>query len=74
MSYAAHATYGLRKAYGPFRRPVVYAFPPKGERDEWVDADRFDGDFHREPMAAREARRWLRNDREAFAPRAWRSC
>lgn len=37
MFYAAHATYGLHKAYGPFRRPVAYAFPLRASvMDGWT--------------------------------------
>ncbi len=60
MFYAAHARYGTRTAYGPCHRPAIYVFPTKRERDAWVSADVWDGDFHREPMAARDARKWIR--------------
>lgn len=60
MFYAAHARYGTRTAYGPCHRPVIYVFPTKRERDAWVSADVWDGDFHREPMPARDARKWIR--------------
>lgn len=58
MFYAAHARYGTRTAYGPCHRPAIYVFPTK--RDAWVSADVWDGDFHREPMSARDARKWIR--------------
>lgn len=72
--YAAHAPYGLRTAYGKCHVPVIHVFASKAERDAWVDADRWEGDFHREPMGSREAKRWIRRKGgtvEAHAGGAW---
>ena len=53
--YAVYNPYGNRTLpYGN-----VYVFDSRRERDEWVAADRFDGDWHREDIGSRKARRLM---------------
>ena len=60
--YGFHNTYGNRTTghYGWIGH--VHVFDSRRERDEWVAADRFDGDWHREAITSAEARREMLRD------------
>lgn len=51
--------YAVYNPYGNHTLPYgdVYVFGTRRERDEWVAADRFDGDWHREEIGSSEALR-----------------
>lgn len=66
--------YGIECMYGRNvtdsegnRRGDVHVFGTKAERDAWVDADEFDGNWHRDAIGSGEARR-LMLDSEYFVP------
>lgn len=56
--YAYHWTYGIGTTWedGSWPRSLM-VFDSMGERDKWVADDVFDGDWHREAITAKEARR-----------------
>ena len=56
--YAFLNSYGIgtRHADGG-RIGTLKVFDSKRERDAWVDADTWDGNYHREPVSSHEARR-----------------
>ncbi len=43
------------------RLGTLHVFNTKRERGEWVDADRFDGDWHREAISHNAARHEMRD-------------
>lgn len=53
--------YAVYNPYGNHTLPYgdVYVFATRRERDEWVAADRFDGDWHREDIGSRKALRLM---------------
>lgn len=57
--YGFHNAYGNRSRMDGSRVGRVHVFGTKGERDAWVEADRYDGDFHREAIGSREALRLM---------------
>lgn len=58
--YAIYNTYGNRTKMRGSEVGRVHVFDTERERDEWVEADVFvDGDFHREAIGSREARRLM---------------
>ena len=56
--YAFCWTYGVGKKWddGSWSGSLM-VFDSMGERDKWVAGDVFDGDWHREAITAKEARR-----------------
>lgn len=52
---------GTRHAEGG-RIGTLHVFDTKRERDEWVDADVWDGNYHREAISCHEARGIMLND------------
>lgn len=60
MFYGYRNDYGIgtRNADGE-RLGTLHVFSSRRERDAWVEADRFDGNWHRERIDSREARREL---------------
>lgn len=58
--YAAHNRRGIGTVIDGNNPPIVHVFGGKRERDAWVGEDEYEnGAFHREPMGAKDARRWL---------------
>lgn len=56
--YAYHWTYGIGTTWEDGSWPgSLMVFDSMGERDKWVADDVFDGDWHREAITAKEARR-----------------
>lgn len=56
--YAYHWTYGIGTTWEDGSWPgSLMVFDSMGERDKWVADDIFDGDWHREAITAKEARR-----------------
>lgn len=56
--YAYHWTYGIGTTWEDGLWPgSLMVFDSMGERDKWVADDVFDGDWHREAITAKEARR-----------------
>lgn len=56
--YAFCWTYGVGKKWDDGSWPgSLMVFDSMGERDKWVAGDVFDGDWHREAITAKEARR-----------------
>lgn len=56
--YAYHWTYGIGTTGEDGSWPgSLMVFDSMGERDKWVADDVFDGDWHREAITAKEARR-----------------
>lgn len=56
--YAYHWTYGIGTTWEDWSWPgSLMVFDSMGERDKWVADDVFDGDWHREAITAKEARR-----------------
>ncbi|MDY4535627.1 hypothetical protein [Tractidigestivibacter sp.] len=55
--------YGIECRYGRDvvdsdgrRRGDVHVFRTKAERNAWIDADEWDGDYHRDTLTSKEAR------------------
>lgn len=61
MFYAFHNAYGngTTNTYGE-RVGTLHVFKTKRDRDEWVEDDRFDGNWHREAITHRDARREMK--------------
>lgn len=56
--YAYRWTYGIGTTWEDGSWPgSLMVFDSMGERDKWVADDVFDGDWHREAITAKEARR-----------------
>ena len=56
--YAYRWTYGIGTTWDDGSWPGgLYVFDSRAERDAWVADDVFDGNWHREAITAREARR-----------------
>lgn len=56
--YAYHWAYGIGTTWEDGSWPgSLMVFDSMGERDKWVADDVFDGDWHREAITAKEARR-----------------
>lgn len=56
--YAYHWNYGVGTTWEDGSWPgSLMVFDSMGERDKWVADDVFDGDWHREAITAKEARR-----------------
>lgn len=62
-SYGFYWQYGIGTVSANDYQPVgdVMVFDSKRERDEWIAGDKFDGNWHRSAMSAREARRLMVN-------------
>lgn len=63
MFYAFHNAYGngTRQASCGERLGTLHVFQSKRDRDEWVAADRFYGDWHREAIGYRDARHEMKD-------------
>ena len=58
--YGFHNSYGLNMRDERGKRiGHVKAFETKGDRDAWIAADEFDGNWYREPITSTEARRYM---------------
>lgn len=58
--------YGFRHTYGINTTDTdgniigtLYVFDTKRERDEWVSADVWDGNYHRATISSKDARKYL---------------
>lgn len=66
--YAYHWTYGIGTTWEDGSWPgSLMVFDSMGERDKWVADDVFDGDWHREAITAKEARRIMADTVIGFA-------
>lgn len=73
MYYAQYSPYGANMfSLGD----ELLRFATKSERDEWVDADVFDGNYHRTPLTSVAARHWypkaFRDGEFDLAEERWR--
>lgn len=60
--YGFHNAYGNGSRMDGERVGRVRVFDSRRERDAWVEADVFDGVFHREAITSAEARRLMLRD------------
>lgn len=58
--YAFHHTYGINTTDTSGNIiGRLYVFDTKQERDEWVSADVWDGNYHRAAIGSKDARKYL---------------
>lgn len=58
--YAFHHTYGINTTdTSGYIIGRLYVFDTKQERDDWVSADVWDGNYHRAAIGSKDARKYL---------------
>ena len=68
LYYGFYNRYGLgMRDENGYRIGCVEAFKTKRDRDAWVAADEWDGNYHREVISSAEARRLMLDALDCFA-------
>lgn len=68
MYYGFYNHYGIGMRYGDGGRiGHVEVFKTKRDRDAWIDAEKWDGNYHREVISSAEARRFMLDMIDCFA-------